>query len=153
MEIVYLKELIVYIVYFLEEFFMVYLFVKDCRRRTGNAKRLLAVFCLGIAFQFLIAALRLIENSPVLSALKFALSLTPLVLFLWCYQLNVKTLFFNMLFASAVRQWTNVALAIFLIFFPDATFYVQRLLNLASFFVLFIPVYFIFTTTRESLVN
>ena len=141
---VYLEELIVYLIYFLEQFLMVYLFVKDCRRRSDFPKRMAVLLCVGISVQFPIAALRLIENFPFLSAVKFSLSLAPLFLFLLCYQISLKTLVFDMLFSAAVRQWTKIALTIVLFFFPEMSFFVQRIVNLVSYCLLLPVVYSLF---------
>lgn len=141
---IFLKELTVYLICFIELFTIVLLFVKDCPHRVNFVKRFSILIAVGIVIQFPIAALRLVENSAILSTVKFSLSAAPIFLFLYCYKINIKSLLFDILVSSAVRQWSNIILNIVLIFHPQLPFYAQRLLNIAGFAVMLFPVYFLF---------
>lgn len=145
---VFLRELLVYIPYYLECFLLVWMMLLPYKRKAHYRRNILILLLAGILWQVLISLMIYIDTSAyevVVAIAKFVLCFLPLYFFYYVYHIKFLKTCYIVVIAMLLQRWSSVFADVVVSFTPYAdNFWVGRVAAWLSFALLVVVVWFFY---------
>ncbi len=145
---IFLYELLVYVPYYWECFFLVWLMLRRCEKRQSYRRNFALLFALGTVWQAAVSALIFIDTPGFVAAfgvIKFLLSVLPLYFFVFVYRIRMLRLAYTLALSIIFQRWASVFAGIIVGFTPLADeFFFERAVTWLSFALTAAIVWFFF---------
>ena len=145
---IFLYELLVYIPYYWECFFLVWLMLRRCEKKQNYWRNLTLLLVLGTVWQTAVSALIFLNTPRFFAAfgvIKFFLSALPLYFFAFVYRIRMLRLTYTLALSIIFWRWSSVFAGIIVSFTPlDDEFFFERAITYLSFALTAAIVWFFF---------
>lgn len=145
---IFLYELLVYVPYYWECFFLAWLMLRRCEKRQSYWRNFALLFALGTVWQAAVSALIFIDTPGFVAAfgvIKFLLSVLPLYFFVFVYRIKMLRLAYTLALSIIFQRWASVFAGIIVGFTLLADeFFFERAVTWLSFALTAAIVWFFF---------
>ena len=145
---IFLYELLVYIPYYWECFFLVWLMLRRCEKKQNYWRNLTLLLVLGTVWQTAVSALIFLNTPRFFAAfgvIKFFLSALPLYFFAFVYRIRMLRLTYTLALSMIFWRCSSVFAGIIVSFAPlDDVFFFERAITYLSFALTAAIVWFFF---------
>lgn len=128
----YLRELVVYLLYYGECLAATLLFLYHKKKRDKFAARTALAVAAGVVTAALISALYGFDIYA-LTVFKFIAAVAPLFLLYRCYDVKFTEILFAVIFSTVAQHWANVIVDIILMFVPPLHFALEKFIGAVFF--------------------
>ncbi len=144
----FLYELLVYVPYYWECFFLAWLMLRRCEKRHSHRRNFALLLSLGTVWQVAVSALIFLDTPGLVVAfgvIKFLLCVLPLYFFVFVYRIRMLRLAYTLSLSIIFQRWASVFAGIIVGFTPLADeFFFERAITWLSFALTAAIVWFFF---------